>query len=227
MKKEPIVLSWSGGKDSTLALHELRTSGLYDVRALLTTVTGEYDRISIHGVRRVLLERQAESLGVPLEIALIPPACPNEEYERSFGEALERCRAKGISTLAAGDLYLEDVRSYREAFATRHGMTTLFPLWERDTTALAHEFINAGFKAILTCVDTQALGAEYAGRAFDAELLRDLPPDVDPCGENGEFHTFVSDGPGFSFPINCTRGETILRDERFMFCDLVPDDEHS
>ena len=227
MNRESIALSWSGGKDSTLALHELRASGLYDVQVLLTTVTREYERISIHGVRRVLLEQQTKSLGVPLEIAFIPPACPNDEYERSFGEALERCRSRGISTLAAGDLYLADVRAYRAAFAERHSMKTLFPIWERDTTQLAEEFIEAGFKAILTCVDTHALGAEYSGRDFDAELLRDLPSPVDPCGENGEFHTFVWDGPGFSHPINCVRGETILQDERFMFCDLLPDDEHS
>ncbi len=220
-------MSWSGGKDSALALCELQNSGAYDVRVLLTTVTRNYDRISIHGVRRVLLEQQARALGVPLEIALIPPACANDEYERSFGAALENCRAQNIATLAAGDLFLEDVRAYRENFAARYGLSSLFPLWKRDTTQLAHEFIAAGFKAILTCVDTHALGAEYSGRAFDAQLLRDLPSNVDPCGENGEFHTFVWDGPNFSFPISCVRGEVVVREERFAFCDLRPDDENS
>lgn len=224
MNRKPIALSWSGGKDSALALQTLRESGDFEVRALLTTVTQDYERISIHGVRRVLLEQQARSLGVPLEIAFTTPACSNDEYESSFGAALKNCRAQGISTLAAGDLFLEDVRAYREALARRHGFKMHFPLWGRDTTQLANAFIDAGFKAILTCVDTRALGAEYSGRAFDTELLRDLPPGVDPCGENGEFHTFVWDGPGFSLPINCIRGETILRENRFAFCDLLPDE---
>ncbi len=224
MNPEPIALSWSGGKDSALALHALRASGQYDVRVLLTTVTQSYERISVHGVRRVLLERQAQALGVPLEIALIPPSCTNDDYERSFGAALGRCREMGITSMAAGDLYLEDVRAYRETLAARHGMEARFPLWGRDTARVARDFIGASFEAILSCVDTHALDKTFAGRAFDAQLLRDLPPNVDPCGENGEFHTFVWNGPNFSEAIPCVRGEVVLRDERFAFCDLLLDE---
>lgn len=227
MSQTPVALSWSGGKDSTLALRELCASGEYDVRVLLTTVTENYNRISVHGVRRVLLEQQAKSLGLPLKIALIAPSCSNDEYERSFGAALERCSALGITHLAAGDLFLEDVRAYREAFVQRCGLSTLFPIWGRDTTLLARDFIQSGFEAILSCVDTHALDANFAGRTFDAKLLQDLPPGVDPCGENGEFHTFVWNGPGFSFPVGCARGETVLREDRFAFCDLLPNDENS
>lgn len=221
---EPIALSWSGGKDSALALHALRESGAYDVRVLLTTVTADYNRISVHGVRRDLLERQAHSLGLPLEIALIPPSCSNNDYEQVFGEALARCRESGLTGMAAGDLYLEDVRAYREKMVAAHGLKAFFPLWGRDTTQVARDFIDAGFKAILSCVDTHALNGNFVGRSFDAELLRDLPAHIDPCGENGEFHTFVWNGPGFSEPVFCARGEIVLRDERFAFCDLLPGD---
>lgn len=218
---QPIALAWSGGKDSTLALLALREAGV-EVGVLLTTVTGDYDRISVHGVRRVLLEEQAAALGVPLEIALIPPHCTNDDYEISFGEALERCRARGITRVAAGDLYLEDVRLYREGLFARHGIEALFPLWGRDTTQVARDFIGAGFEAILSCVDTHALDQSFAGRAFDSALLNDLPATTDPCGENGEFHSFVWNGPLFSRPVRCVRGEVVLRDERFAFCDLLP-----
>ncbi len=220
----PVALSWSGGKDSALALQALRESGIYDVCVLVTTVTQEYERISVHGVRRVLLEQQAELLGLPIEIALIPPKCSNDDYERSFGEALSRCKERGISTFAAGDLFLEDVRAYREAFAARHDFTAVFPIWGRDTTTVARDFIAAGFEAILTCVDTQAIDGNFAGYNFDEKLLRDLPASADPCGENGEFHTFVWNGPFFAEPIQCVRGEVVLRDGRFMFCDLLPDE---
>ena len=221
--KEPVLLSWSGGKDSTLALREIQRAGKYQVCALLTTMTEEYDRISVHGVRRVLLEQQAKALGMSLEIAYVPPSCTNDDYERSFGQAMERCREQGITSVAAGDLFLEDVRAYREALAARHGLKAVFPLWGRDTTRLAHDFISAGFEAILTCVDTYALDKAFSGRAFDTWLLRDLPPHVDPCGENGEFHTFVWRGPGFSHAVPAVRGETVLRENRFAYCDLLPD----
>ena len=223
MSKERIALAWSGGKDSTLALHMLRTTGMYEVSVLLTTVTQSYERISVHGVRRVLLEQQAEALGVPLEIAYIPPSCTNGDYERSFGEALGRCREHGITSVAAGDLFLEDVRAYREALVARYDLHALFPLWGRDTTRLAHDFIGAGFEAILTCVDTHALDGAFCGRTFDTQFLCDLPPQVDPCGENGEFHTFVWRGPGFSHAVPCVRGETVLRENRFAYCDLLPE----
>ena len=219
--KERVTLSWSGGKDSMMALGELLT-GDYEVCALLTTVTADYNRISIHGVRRVLLERQAAALGLPLEIALIPAQCSNDDYERSFGEALERCRTRGISMVAAGDLFLQDVRDYRETLLAQNGMNALFPLWGRDTAQLAKNFIGAGFQAVLICVDTHALDERFAGRAFDEQLLHDLPPEVDPCGENGEFHTFVWGGPLLRQPVRCVVGETVLHDDRFAYCDLLP-----
>lgn len=224
MNREPIpvALSWSGGKDSAMALHTLRESAEYDVRVLVTTVTDEYDRISIHGVRRTLLEAQAQALGLPLEIALIPPLCSNDEYERSFGATLSRCTQQGITTLAAGDLFLEDVRDYRSSFAERYGMSTIFPIWGTETTRLSLDFIAQGFEAILTCVDTWALEKTFVGRDYDTAFLVDLPKDTDPCGENGEFHTYVWNGPIFNQPIGCTRGEVVIRDERFAFCDLLP-----
>ena len=221
MNPEPIALLWSGGKDSALALRELRANPDYDVRILLTTVTQDYERISIHGVRRELLEAQTAALNVPLQIASVAPRCTNAQYENAMGEALQNLRAQGIARVAAGDLFLRDVRAYRETMLERHGMTALFPLWNRDTTQLAHEFIDAGFEAILSCVDTQALDASFAGCAFDASLLRDLPRSVDPCGENGEFHSFVWNGPDFAAPVACRRGEVVLREERFAFCDLL------
>ena len=220
--KKRVALSWSGGKDSTLALSALLGSDEVEVCALLTTVTEDDDRISVHGVRRGLLERQAVALGLSLDVALIPAQCSNDDYERSFGEALERCHDRGIDTVAAGDLFLQDVRDYRESLLARHGMNALFPLWGRPTAQLAQDFIGAGFQAVLTCVDTHALDASFAGRAFDEQLLRDLPPRVDPCGENGEFHTFVWAGPLLCQPMRCVVGETVLRDERFAYCDLLP-----
>ena len=219
---EPVALLWSGGKDSALALRVLRASSQWEPRVLLTTVTQPYDRISIHGVRRVLLEAQAAALGVPLHIVAVPQSCTNEQYENALGAALQELRAQNIARVAAGDLNLQDVRAYREALLARYGLAALFPLWERPTASLAREFIGAGFRAILSCVDTRALDASFAGRAFDASLLRDLPSAVDPCGENGEFHSFVWDGPGFARPVECKRGAVVLRDERFAFCDLLP-----
>ena len=219
--KKRVALSWSGGKDSTLALSALLGSDEVEVRTLLTTVTEEDDRIGVHGVRRTLLESQAAALGLPLDVALIPAQCSNDDYEHSFGAALERCQARGIDTVAAGDLFLQDVRDYREALLARHGMNALFPLWGRATAQLARDFIGAGFQAVLTCVDTHALDASFANRAFDEQLLRELPHGVDPCGENGEFHTFVWAGPLLRQPVHWVAGETVLRDDRFAYCDLL------
>ena len=223
-RREPVALLWSGGKDSVLALRALRADARSDVRVLLTTMTRDYNRISIHGVRRELLEAQAASLGVALQTVEIPARCSNLEYEDSLGAALRILRERGIARVAAGDLFLEDVRAYRADLLARHGMKSLFPLWNSNTTELARDFIASGFRALLSCVDTRALDASYAGRAFDAQLLRDLPASADPCGENGEFHSFVWDGPGFSRPIFCERGEVVLREERFAFCDLLARD---
>jgi uncharacterized protein (TIGR00290 family) len=213
-----LALSWSGGKDSALALWTLRRDGR-EPAALLTTVTESYDRISMHGVRRTLLARQAESVGVPLVEVTIPPACSNEVYEQRLEQAFAGPVLRDIDTFAFGDLFLEDIRAYREerlAAAGRHGV---FPLWGVDTTELAHEFIDAGFEATLICVDPRKLDPSFAGRPFDEQLLADLPPDVDPCGENGEFHTFVHAGPILTRPISCARGESVERDG-FVFCDL-------
>ncbi len=221
---EPILLSWSGGKDSSLSLHTLRQTPGVEVVGLLTTVTEEYDRISMHGVRRPLLEQQAAAAGLPLHIIWIPPDCTNEIYEERMAAALAPHREQGIRRVAFGDLYLEDIRAYRESKLAGAGMEALFPVWGRDTAELAREFIAQGFEAILVCVDTQTLDAAFAGRAFDEALLRDLPPGVDPCGENGEFHTFVHAGPIFRVPISVQRGGQEARLERFRYQDLTARD---
>ena len=220
---KPVLVAWSGGKDSALALREIQSDGRYRVAALLTTVTAEYDRISMHGVRRTLLRRQAESLGLPLEEVLISPGASNDEYEANMGAALAalRTRTVGLDTVVFGDLFLADIRAYRERMLARIGMRGLFPLWLRDTRVLAHEFIRLGYRAVLVCVDSGALAAEFAGREFDADLLHDLPPGVDPCGENGEFHTFVYAGPSLREPVPHERGPVVVRDGRFVYCDLV------
>jgi len=218
-----VLVAWSGGKDSALALREIQRDGRYRVAALLTTVTAEYDRISMHGVRRTLLRRQAESLGLPLEEVVISPGASNDEYEANMGVAIAalRTRSAGLDSVVFGDLFLADIRAYRERLLARIGMRGLFPLWRRDTRALAHEFVRVGYRAALVCVDSAQLAGEFAGREFDDDLLRDLPPEVDPCGENGEFHTFVYAGPGLREPLRCERGEVVVRDGRFVYCDLV------
>ena len=222
-QSQPVVVAWSGGKDSALALREIVGDARYRVAALLTTVTAEYERISMHGVRRSLLRRQAESLGLPLEEVMISPGATNDEYETNMGGALAalRTRISGLDTVVFGDLFLADIRAYRERMLARLGLRGLFPLWLRDTRSLAHEFVRLGYRAVLVCVDAAQLAAEFAGREFDADLLRALPPAVDPCGENGEFHTFVYAGPGLRQPVQCERGPVVLRDDRFVYCDLV------
>jgi len=216
---EPILLSWSGGKDSALALHTLRQTPGVEVAGLLTTVTEDYDRISMHGVRRALLERQAEEAGLPLHVVLIPRECSNEQYEERMTAFLRGIRDAGIRRVAFGDLFLEDLRAYRESRLASFGMEAMFPLWKRDTAALARDFLRLGFGAVLVCVDTEALAPTFAGRAFDEDLLRDLPAGVDPCGENGEFHTFVHAGPIFRAPVPIRLGEVEDRG-RFQYCDL-------
>ncbi len=223
MATVPVVLSWSGGKDSVLALRELQGDPSVEVVGLVTTVTEGYDRISMHGVRRALLERQAAALGLPLEIAWIPPAASNREYEGRMAAALERQRRRGVTTVAFGDLFLADVRAYREAWLATCGFTPWFPLWGRDTRTLAEAFVTLGFEAVVTCVDTRVLPASWAGRPFDRAWLRDLPPGVDPCGERGEFHTFVYAGPLFRDAVRFARGEIVQR-EAWSFCDLLAED---
>lgn len=217
--KPKAIVSWSGGKDCMLALWHARTS--FDIAALVTTVTAEFNRISMHGVRVELLQRQAASLGLPLSVVEIPYPCSNAIYEEAMRDAWNAARANGVERVICGDLFLEDVRRYREERLFGTG-ACIFPLWGRPTRELAGAFIGLGFQAVLCCVDTQALAADFAGRAFDAGLLRDLPAGVDPCGENGEFHTFVHAGPLFSAPIDFRRGKVVLRDGRFAYCDLVP-----
>jgi uncharacterized protein (TIGR00290 family) len=219
---QDVLFCWSGGKDSAMALHALRVAGDCRVTALLTTVTEEYDRISMHGVRRALLERQAESIGLPLHAVLIPPQCINATYEERMKEALERHFARGVCRVAFGDIFLEDLRVYREKNLALVGMQAVFPIWKRDTRELAREFVRLGFRAIAVCVDPRALDASFGGRELDASFFADLPPGVDPCGENGEFHTYVFDGPIFKEPIAIRVGEKVMRDG-FCFCDLLPE----
>lgn len=224
--KIPVVMSWSGGKDSALALHELRKTGEYEVVALMTSVSEEYRRISHHGVREDLLELQAEAIGIPLEKIYLPSGksqpCTNEVYEQIMSDVMAKFHAQGVRTVAFGDLFLEDLRVWREANLAKAGMSGLFPLWKRDTTQMAHDVIAMGFKAYLSCVEGK-LGPGFVGRPYDEDLLCDLPPDVDPCGENGEFHSFVYDGPIFSHPVAVRVGEIVMRDGRH-YADLLPAD---
>ena len=221
--REPIILSWSGGKDSSLALAALRTDPAVEVVGLLTSMTRGYDRISIHGVRRTLLAAQAASLGLPLTEITLEPASSNAAYEAAFQDAACRLQRAhpALERIAFGDLFLADVRDYRERLLGPLELRGHYPLWAMDTTQLAHEFIDAGYHARLVCVDTSQLAADFAGRMFDRSLLADLPPSVDPCGEGGEFHTFVADGPIFNIPIPHEVGPVVMRDERFAYCDLL------
>jgi len=218
---EPILFCWSGGKDSAMALHTLLQQKTFHVVALLTTVTEGYDRIAMHGVRRELLQRQAESIGFPLHEVFIPPQCVNPVYEARMEEALRIHLAHGVRKVAFGDIFLEDLRAYREKNLARVGMTALFPIWKRDTRELIRHFHEQRFRAIAACIDTKILDPSFAGRELDESFFRDLPPQVDPCGENGEFHTFIFDGPIFQSPIPIRTGEVVNRDG-FVFCDLLP-----
>ncbi|MGO9932475.1 MAG: ATP-binding protein [Steroidobacteraceae bacterium] len=219
--KEPVVLSWSGGKDSTMAAYQLLASQKYEIASLLTTVTEGFDRISMHGVRRELLERQADSLGIPLRKILIPNDCSNEIYEARMREALSLIKQQGITKIAFGDLFLQDVKQYRDERLAQAGMTGLYPIWMRDTDELVRTFIGLGFKGILACVDTQAIDAAFAGREIDLQLLEDLPQSADPCGEYGEYHSFVYAGPIFRNAIPCRTGDRVMRNGRFHYCDIV------
>jgi uncharacterized protein (TIGR00290 family) len=218
--KEPILFCWSGGKDSAMALHVLMQRDDVRVAALLTTVTETYDRISMHGVRRELLVRQAQSIGLPLHEVRIPPKCVNPIYEARMEEALRIQYEAGIRAVAFGDIFLEDLRAYREKNLARIEMSALFPIWKRDTGELIRSFHESKFRAIAACVDPRVLDRTFAGRELDDSFFRDLPAGVDPCGENGEFHTFVFDGPIFKRPIPVRAGEVVERDS-FIYCDLL------
>ncbi len=217
----PVVFSWSAGKDSAFGLWTLLRDPAYEVRALLTTVTEGYDRVSMSGVREELLDRQAGVLGLPVVKVKIPPACVNEVYEQRMAGALAAEALRGIDLVAFSDLFLEDIRTYREERLAQAGKRGVFPLWGRDTSELARDMVASGFRSILVCVDPRALDPAFAGRDFDGGFLADLPAGVDPCGENGEFHTFVWDAPMYREPIRCRTGEVVTRDG-FVFCDVLP-----
>jgi uncharacterized protein (TIGR00290 family) len=214
-------LAWSSGKDSAWALHVIRQSGEFEVVALLTTVNQTYSRVAMHAVRESLVEMQAAAAGLPLVKVPIPSPCTNEIYEQAMGAAMVRARAEGVWHVIFGDLFLEDIRAYREKQLDDCGMTPVFPLWGRNTRELAEEMIAHGLSAFLTCVDPRKLDRSFAGRRFDAEFLNALPSSVDPCGENGEFHTFANDGPMFKHAVPVTVGEIVERDG-FVFADFLP-----
>ena len=219
---ENIIFTWSGGKDSTMALYELQKNNNYKVSALLTTVTAGYNRISMHGTHNTLLDTQSKSLNIPLKEVYISKNSSNKEYETKMENILIIYRNQGISSVAFGDIFLEDLRRYREEKLSKIGLKAIFPLWKIDTAELAQRFIALGFKAIITCIDSKRLNKTFVGRIFDKHFLSDLPSNVDPCGENGEFHSFVFSGPIFRKEISYKIGKIVLRDERFYYCDLLP-----
>jgi len=216
-----ILLSWSSGKDSAWALHLLRQNREHEIAGLLTTFNQEFGRVAMHGVRRALVEQQAAATGIPLWAVPLPWPCSNADYEAIMARACAKAVAEGIEAIAFGDLYLEDIRAYREKQLKGTGLEPIFPVWGLPTAALAREMISAGLRARLSCVDTSKLSAAFAGREFDEKLLEDLPEGADPCGENGEFHSFAYAGPMFPRPIDVASGEVVLRDG-FAFADLVP-----
>ena len=221
----PVVMSWSGGKDSAMALLTVRGLGEYTVVALLTSVSEEYRRISHHGVRELLLEQQAEAIGIPLDKVYLPSIggqpCSNDVYEQIMADVMAKYKSQGVETVAFGDLFLEDLRAYRERNLARAAMHGIFPLWKRNTTELAREVIARGFKGYLSCVEGK-VGPGFAGRSYDDALVRALPEGIDPCGEYGEFHTFVYDGPIFRSPVAVQVGNTVVRDGRY-YADLIPE----
>jgi len=219
--RQKACVSWSSGKDSAFALWEAQRAGLLDVACVLTTVNEAYSRVAMHGVRDALLDLQVAALGLPCLKVSIPSPCPNEVYAARMREATARLKQDGITHMVFGDLFLEDIRAYREERLREAGMTGVYPLWARDTKALARDMIASGLVAYLTCIDPRRLDRSFAGRRFDAGLLADLPEGVDPCGENGEFHTVVTDGPMFRAPITVQAGEVVERDG-FIFADVVP-----
>jgi uncharacterized protein (TIGR00290 family) len=216
------LVAWSSGKDSAWTLHALSARPDVEVVGLLTTLNSVHDRVAMHAVRRSVLEEQARAADLPLWPVEIPDPCPNAAYEAAMAGVLERARGAGVEAIAFGDLFLEEVRNYRERQMAGTGMTLLFPLWGRPTAELAEEMIAGGLRAFLTCVDPRLLPPAFAGRAYDRALLSDLPPGVDPCGENGEFHTFAWDGPMFRRPVSVRAGEILTR-EGFVFADLLPE----
>lgn len=221
--RRKLILSWSSGKDSAWTLHLLRQQSAYEVVGILTTVNAAAGRVAMHAVRESLLERQADAAGLQLIKVPIPSPCPNEAYEAAMGAAMARAKAEGIAAIAFGDLFLEDVRRYREERLAGTGIAPVFPIWGLDTRALAREMVRNGLRATLTCVDPKQLDPSFAGRSFDSAFLDALPATVDPCGERGEFHSFAHTGPMFVRPIPIRTGEIVERDG-FVFADVLPDD---
>jgi len=219
--RKKTLLSWSSGKDSAWALHVLRQQPELRIAGLITTVNQLYQRIAIHAVRLELLERQAEAVGLPLQIINLPYPCSNAQYETAMEKFIEESRQAGIECMAFGDLFLQDIREYREVKLAGTGITPLFPLWKMPTDLLAREMISSGLRAMISCVDPQQLPASFAGREFNEALLAALPGEVDRCGERGEFHTFAFDGPMFSKPVDIRVGEIVER-EGFVYADLLP-----
>jgi uncharacterized protein (TIGR00290 family) len=220
MPRNKALISWSSGKDSAFSLAEVRRSGEFEVVGALTTVSETFDRVSIHGVRQEILRAQCEAAGLPQHIVRIPYPCSNEIYEARMGVAIAEAVAADITHIIFGDLFLAEIRSYREQKLAGTGITPLFPLWLRPTLPLAQAMIQSGLEAYLATVDLKKLPAEFAGRKFDAQLLADLPIGIDPCGENGEFHTCVVAGPMFAHRLSVTTGERVRRDG-YAYCDLV------
>jgi uncharacterized protein (TIGR00290 family) len=218
---EKILIAWSGGKDSCMTLYEIQQSQNYEI-ALLTTITEGYERVSMHGIPRILIERQSESLGLHIHKMYIPRNATNEEYESRLKEILSRHQQEGVNSVVFGDLFLEDIRKYREENLLKIGMKGIFPIWGRDTFELIKTFIDLGFKAVVTCINPKFLDRSFAGRFIDYDFVCQLPSHVDPCGENGEFHSFVFDGPIFREKVKFSLGEVVFRDS-FYFCDLLPD----
>ena len=219
--KPKVIVSWSSGKDSAMALYKIVKSNEFEILAILTTVSDMFRRVSMHGVREELLDQQANSIGIAVEKVRIPYPCPNEVYEQKMVELLRNYESKGVSHVVFGDLFLEDIRRYREDKLAEVGFTPIFPLWKENTKELAKTIIRVGFKAVVTCVDPKKLDPKFAGRYFDEMFLNEIPANVDACGENGEFHTFVFDGPIFRNRIEMTVGDRVFRDG-FQFVDLVP-----
>lgn len=229
---KPAYFNWSGGKDSTLALYKVLRENQFDIRYLLTTFNTEADRISMHGVRRELLISQAEAIGIPVKMVHLPSGSDMQAYEHAMNQAIEALKSEGISDCIFGDIFLEDLRAYREDKLKEAGISAHFPLWKRDTSELIYEFVDQGFKTVVVCVDSSKLEDTFAGRVIDADFITDLPDNVDPCGENGEFHTFVFDGPIFKQPVSFELGEQVHKtypaqtaahpEYRFCFQELIP-----
>lgn len=216
-----VVVSWSSGKDCAFALHRVKMQGGHEIVGLLTTLNQENDRVAMHGVRKELLLMQMDALGLPAEMVMLPNPCDDEAYRQHIGRCMERLRGRGVTQVVFGDLFLEDIRQYRETQMQGSGIDPLFPLWQQDTGELAREMLGSGLRAVVTCVDQRRLPAAFVGRRYDQSFLDELPAGVDPCGENGEFHTLVTDGPMFSRPLSVQVGDTVSRGD-FIFADVLP-----